>query len=286
MSGDDRDDGDFDRAVRAERARLERDGYAVVEGVIPRELCERVSREIQRFLGVDVEDPATWSRVPRENGGIVPLHHAQAQWDLRQHPRLHRAFAGLLDTERLWVTADRGVFRTPTPAAAADAPRELTLHWDHAPDAPYRAVQGMVYLEDTPEARAATTVAPALFRALDALLAERSRVRDGKYGGWEVDARPDEVVRAPGPAGTLVVWDARMPHGPAPNTTSRPRVSQAVTMFPPGLFGTTAEKNTEFFLTKQTWEGWRGLAGQVHPEPGAPATLTPLGRKLVGFDPW
>jgi hypothetical protein len=33
-------------------------------------------------------------------------------------------------------------------------------------------------------------------------------------------------------------------------------------------------------------EHWRGLRGQLDPEPGPAIALTELGRKLVGYDRW
>jgi hypothetical protein len=266
--------------LRSARAQLEHDGFCVIDGVIPAELCGRVQAEVERFLGIDLDQPATWARVPPDNDGIVPLHHTQAQWDLRQHPRLHRAFAALWATERLWVSCDRATFRRPS--TEAELATDVTLHLDQAPDAKQRVLQGMLYLHDTPVAQAPTAVAPALFHALDEIL-ENGRM---DRASLSIVTKPDEVLRLAGGVGTLVVWDGHMPHGPAHNATSRPRVSQAVTMFPPETFGGDAVTGTELFRSKQVIELWRGLVGQVHPEPGEPAALTALGRRLVGFDPW
>jgi hypothetical protein len=266
------------------RADLERDGYCVIEGVVPAGMCRAVTCEIERFLGVGLAKPATFTACPPENEGIVPLHHTQAQWNVRQHPRLHEVFAELWGSERLWVSFDRAVFRVPAPELQGGAPPrgELLLHWDRDPRLPERCLQGMLYLEDTPQGCGGTAVAPAIFSALAELLkGDRVSPTD-----WTIAARPSEWQVATAPAGSLVVWDSRMPHGASPNTSGRPRVSQAVTMFPPELFGEDVAARLAMFLSKQVPEVWRGLVGQVHPEPGEPAALTPLGRKLVGFDPW
>jgi hypothetical protein len=140
----------------------------------------------------------------------------------------------------------------------------------------------MLYLEDTPAERGGTAVAPALFGSLSELIGS-DRVDTGE---WTVLAQAGEWSPIAAPAGTLVVWDARMPHGSSPNISARPRVSQAVAMFPQELFGGDAVDRIEMFLTKRVPEVWRGLVGQVHPEAGEPAVLTVLGRKLVGFDSW
>jgi hypothetical protein len=46
------------------------------------------------------------------------------------------------------------------------------------------------------------------------------------------------------------------------------------------------ESMKEWWLTKRAPDYWRGLPGQVDPEPGAPAALSGLGMKLIGAMPW
>src|SRR5262245_32757391 len=73
--------------------------------------------------------PATWYTLPPENYNIVPLHHSQAQWDNRQHPRLYQTFCEFWGTGDLWVTIDRIGFQPPERASHPVLP----LHWDMDP---------------------------------------------------------------------------------------------------------------------------------------------------------
>jgi len=45
------------------------------------------------------------------------------------------------------------------------------------------------------------------------------------------------------------------------------------------------ESMKTWWLTKRAPDYWRGLAGQVDPEPGVPAVLSELGLKLIGVIP-
>jgi hypothetical protein len=42
----------------------------------------------------------------------------------------------------------------------------------------------------------------------------------------------------------------------------------------------------EWWSNKQAPVYWRGLPGQLEIEPGPPAKLTKLGKKLIGILPW
>jgi len=98
---------------RDEWEELLRTGCVVVEDVVAKELCEAVVAATAAFLGIDADDPATWRRRLLHGHGIVPLHHGQALWDVRQHPPVHALFTRLYGTERLWVTMDRVSYKAP-----------------------------------------------------------------------------------------------------------------------------------------------------------------------------
>jgi hypothetical protein len=54
----------------------------------------------------------------------------------------------------------------------------------------------------------------------------------------------------------------------------------------PGSRDWTREELVEWWRTKRAPPWWRGLPHQQDPEPGEPARLTALGRRLVGLDDW
>ncbi len=251
----------------AARTHLDARGFVVVERVVAPDPCAAAIDAIERFAGVDRRLPSTWYRPPLQNEGIVPLHHDPAQWAIRQDASLIAVFAALWGTDDLRVSTDRATFRAPF----VDAP---PLHWDRDPtiDAP-RVLQGMLYLNDVPADRAPVRVAPRWYRPSAA---------PPSLTVADVDAA--DVVDLPGPRGTLVVWDARMLHGAAPNTSTAPRFAQAVTYFPPTTFTYVDDAaRAADFESGALPEAWRGWAGQVYPEPGPRPSLSPRGRALVGY---
>jgi hypothetical protein len=69
------------------------------------------------------------------------------------------------------------------------------------------------------------------------------------------------------------------------NDGPRPRVSMAISMHPEGSESERRDR-IECWRRKRAPSWWRGWKGQVDPEPGDPAELTSLGRRLVGLEPW
>ncbi|MEZ4236152.1 MAG: hypothetical protein R3F59_08315 [Myxococcota bacterium] len=253
--------------MRVDRDELAARGVTVVRDVAPEALLAPARDAVHAFLG----DP-----VPPVPYGVVPLHHGQALWDLRQHPPLHAVFAEVFGHERLWVSMDRAIYR-----AAAGAP-ESALHWDVDPRirGPHR-FQGMLFLTDGGDDGAPFECVPSLYAALPAWLAA--------HPGLDLEAPIDlgdhvpETVAAR--AGDLVLWDVRLPHRGAPNRGGAPRMSFAVTMWEEGGDDERAERVTCWRDNRipRSWSGWPGVRD---PEPGPAAGLTPLGRRLVGLDRW
>jgi len=199
---------------------------------------------------------------------------------------MHQVFAELWGTEKLWVTMDRAIFLPP---ARHTHPR-LGLHWDIDPRIDSGVVQGIVYLTDTPSERGAFLAVPSVLQQLDSWLARQPADFDFTHA----DFSGEEAVAVPGKAGDVIIWNPRLPHGPGENTSSLPRMVQAITMFPApsgevttvaGGAWTRAEQ-ISWWREKRPPPWWRGLHGQQDPEPGEPARLTELGRKLIGLDRW
>lgn len=267
----------------ADRTRFFEQGYLVLEGVVPPALCARVREAISEFTGVVEEDPRTWDKHAAQGHGIVPLHHAQALWDVRQLPELHAAFAALYGLEQLWVTIDRVSVKAP--AALFERPYRVDpVHWDGDPRQPAaRSIQGLVYLTDTAPEQGAFCCVPELYRGLAPWLA----VHADDPNPLQPDVTGFEVVPVGGPAGSLVVWDRRMPHSSGANLHTRPRWVQYVAMHPAG--DETARQALRRLYQEKRPPAWalrQAVPGQRDPEPGPPATLTPLGRRLAGVDPW
>jgi hypothetical protein len=264
------------------RAQLETDGYARVADVIPGALIERLLGALKSISLVDYRDPATWYHYK----GIIPVHHHQTQWDIRQYPGLHQVFSELWGTEKLWVTMDRIGFVPPTRPGDA-GPR---MHWDNDPRLRVRNYQAIVYLTDAPAERAPFCTVPSVFKNSSRWLADKP----ADWSHRSADFSGCEMTPVPGNAGDLIIWDARLPHGPGWNLSSSPRLMFAVSMFRaprqgggwPGVRDWPKEEQIEWWQTKRPPPWWRNVPLQIDPEPGEPADLTPLGRRLVGLDPW
>ena len=260
------------------RKRLEHDGFVRVEEVIPPELVTAVLGALRDVSAVDYADSATWHLLPASYPGIIPSHHHQSQWDIRQHPRLYEVFRELWRTPDLWVSMDRIGFVAPLRPGDTAA---CEIHWDVDPRGK-SVYQAIVYLTDAGPERAPFCAVPDVFRNLDAWLARRPESFDFSCADFSNEAS----VAVAGKAGDLIIWDSRLPHGPGPNYASSPRVMQAVTLFPASEADWTAEEQISWWRAKRAPPWWRDVPGQQDPEPGEPAVLSEHGRRLVGLRRW
>jgi Phytanoyl-CoA dioxygenase (PhyH) len=267
----------------ADRDHLLEHGWLVVPDIVPKELCERSAQAICDFIGVDPDAPATWRNYRKQGHGIVPLHHHQALWDVRQLPQLHQAFSAIYGTEKLWVTLDRGSFKVPN-RVHEEGFRMDPVHWDGDPRLPCElAVQGLIYLTDTPPEQGAFAMVPELYRTIDEWLSpgrDDAEIRRPDVSGYP-------LVPIGGSRGSLVIWHRRMPHTSLANETDRPRLVQYVTMNPVG--GEEARlANARLCLEKRPppWAVRQKVPGQLDPEPAPAVEFTALGRKLAGIESW
>jgi len=273
------------RVSRADREKFLEQGYLAIPDVVPAELCAAVIDAMCEFLGVDPDDPDTWHRHLAQGHGIVPLHHHQALWAVRQLPAVHGVFSDLYGTEKLWVSQDRVSFKVPA-HVHADGFRMDAVHWDGDPrGSDGLSMQGLVYLTDTPADKGAFAMVPSLFRMLDTWLATPRSDAEIR----RPDVSGHALVPVPGARGTLVVWNRRMPHTSLANRAQTPRLVQYVTMVP-AREDAVAERdaNVRNCLEKRPpyWAIRQKVPGQLDPEPGPPVALTALGRRLVGMDTW
>ncbi len=88
----------------------------VVPDLVPLELCEAVQEDILNYLGLDPAAPVEdhYDKVlVQDRGGFVNLRQSQALWDTRQCTRLHKVFAEIHGTTRLWVSTDNSHMKLP-----------------------------------------------------------------------------------------------------------------------------------------------------------------------------
>ncbi len=256
-------------------------GYLTVSDVIPQENCHAAIRAICTFLGVDEKDPKSWHRKNLGSNGIVPLHHPQAFWNNRQHPKIHEVFSELYGTDRLWVTMDRASFKPPFRPQLFAQRDDCLLHWDVNPrKAKSLTIQGLVYLTDTEANQGAFEGIPSIYRSLETWLHRHKMLYP-----LEFKVPPKDIVGVSGRARTLVLWNALLPHRSGLNYAEQPRFVQYIAMNPVGSEQERQER-VKLWKERRVPQYWRGWRYQIEPEPGEPAELDALGRKLLGLDAW
>ncbi|MEZ4705834.1 MAG: phytanoyl-CoA dioxygenase family protein [Caldilineaceae bacterium] len=268
----------------ADHAFWEENGYVVVHDVVPPENLDAVIEVMWEFLGMAPTDPETWYTRPgwHSQTGMVELYQHQALWDNRQYPRVHAAFSELFGTEKLWVSLDRVNMNPP---ARPDWDYQGFIHWDFDPETwPIGLrVQGVLCLTDTEAAQGGFQCVPGSHRQVPEIVARQM---------------PDATLRRPditgltvkeiaGQAGDLIIWHTGLLHGNGRNRTNRPRQAQYITMNLP------REEDEE--LRQHRIASWRnrttpgsfpGDPRKLEERTGTTATLTELGKKLLGLERW
>jgi len=133
---------------------LDRFGWMRVEDAVPVRLCERLVEVLEAEMGVPVHNQSRWHEHGAEPRDLIPIWGHQAQWDIRQHPNLHRIWARLWKTDRLRMWLDSCRFTPPWKPGFAEP---LKIHWDYDPwNAEMRKFQGVVAPPPTRGASAAS----------------------------------------------------------------------------------------------------------------------------------
>ncbi len=256
----------------------------VIRNVVPASVAGNAVREIAAFAGADLADSATWYGGAPQLDGVVPLHHAQSLWDIRQLPNLYQVFTEFFGTTRLMVDINRCIFCPPVHPGLPAISRG-SIHWDadprvQAPD----TLQAVVLLTDVGRNAGGFQCLPEIYQNLDAWLERYASRIDFDF--FNPGLNQWRTTQIEGNAGDVILWSTKLPHGTAANLSNRPRVAAFVTMQPPVDDAKLRESMKTWWLTKRAPDYWRGLPGQVDPEPGAPAVLSELGLKLIGVLPW
>ena len=276
------------------REALDTDGYVVVPTALPAAMLEAVVDDICRHAGARLDDPATWYQpdVIRPRAGMVEMYHYQSMWEVRQHPAVYEIFRGLHGQRELWVSIDRVAFKPPARPDRPGYDQGGFIHWDtdmnRYPGIAFH-LQGVLALQDTSADMGGFQCVPSVYRDQRRFLDEWSR-------GGPVPRAPDiggePVVKVPLAAGDLAIWQTTLLHGNGRNSARRPRLAQYVTMNPPPRAGQPREAVRQERIS--CWSTCRPPAGDAFPgdprrieeEHGQPASLSPLGRRLLGLDEW
>lgn len=266
-------------------------GYLHVPHAVPKKQCAAVVSAMYEFLDFDRRRPDTWYRPPLKpgNGGMVELYHHQSLWDNRQHPRLHKIFAEILHEKNLHCSLDRVSMKLPMNPRYPDWVDKGFLHIDVPLPAandvlpantPIR-LQGVIYLTDTTENQGGFHCVPGFNHRLRSWAQTPPSER--------LPAPPDFSSITPTPvaggAGDLIVWDVFLPHGNGLNATPRPRFAQYVLMFP-AKDASDQDRSDRVRRWSENLPTFSGDPRKIEETSGKAATLTPLGRRLLGLDAW
>lgn len=254
-------------------------GYTVARQVIDQEQAERTARAVWDFAGQDPANPDTWYADP-PRGIMIEIYHHQTLWDNRTAPRVHQAFSQIWRTEKLWVSHDRASI---SPPSRDPAKPENRLHWDtkfeNCP-VPF-AVQGVLYLCDTPQEQGAFLCVPGFHHRLEAWL---DCLPEGAVPR-EQDLLALGARRIPASAGDLVIWRTALPHTASVNRGRAPRLAQYITMRPAREQDEAARQQRLAFWRDRLSGLGRYAQEREHRE-SPTAELTSLGRKLAGIEAW
>lgn len=257
-----------------------KDGFAMFPQVVPKDYCEAAVAAIAAFAGVHPNDSSTWHKAAVNDYGMINLCHAQSLWDNRQFPSVHAAFAEILGTSRLWVTMDRCGFKPPRDPSHPNYQFKTFMHWDLDPmDLPQELqVQGALYLRDTDANMGGFHCVQGFHEVLQSW-------SDGCKRGPVPDFSNHQPVVIEGKAGDLLIWDNRLPHGSGENRSSHIRFAQYISMK-----RASTDPNQRINRIKR-FEEQRPTGNRLdrpifEQNQGRPVRLTPLGRKLVGYDSW
>lgn len=203
-------------------------GYVIIRNAVTKEDCDAAIKAIEDFMGIDINDPATWYLAhPAKQGIMVQLFQHPALDKNRHAPKIRRAYEQLWQRRDLVVSTDRVGFNPPETELLKF--QGTGLHWDVSLQLPIPfGTQGILYLTDTLASQGALTVVPGF----------QHRVANW-LGGLPTGANPrqqnlhalgSKPIAANG--GDFIIWHQALPHGASPNTASLPRVVQYINYQP------------------------------------------------------
>lgn len=267
-------------------------GYVIIKNAVPKEQVKRTADFLWEFEEKNPNDSGTWYGPARAemqmkeltNTGMVEVYNHQYLWNNRQMPRVHAAFADIWGTEKLWCTIDRANLNFPLRPGFE---YKAFIHWDYDPETKPQNVQGVLALSDQmDEEMGGFQCIPELFRTYDTWKLSQPENRD-HFKPDTTGFVPEKVKME---AGDLLIFNSSEPHGiRANNSKNKVRIAQYISMMP-------AEEDNEP-LRQWRINSWKNrIAPEGYAFPGDPrnweqtkyktATLSALGKKLLGLDKW
>ncbi|WP_088340724.1 phytanoyl-CoA dioxygenase family protein [Robiginitalea sediminis] len=269
-------------------------GYIVIKNAVPKAQAMATADFLWEFEEKDPGNPETWYAPPRAEmqmkeltgTGMVEVYNHQLLWDNRQTQRVYDAFVDIWGTEKLWVTIDRANLNFPQRPGFE---QKGFIHWDYDPETRPENVQGVLALADqTDENMGGFQCIPWLYRNYDTW--KQSQPEDRDRFQPDITGLEDKLVKVKMEAGDLLIFNSTQPHGIRPNrSANKVRMAQYISMMP-------AEPENQPLLQWRLHSWKNRVAPEGYAFPGDPrnweqtkyqtAALSPLGKKLLGADPW
>ena len=286
-------------------------GFVVVKDVLTREQIDKSIDEIWRVIEDQSEarrsDTSSWyeNHWPdkTQKGFIQPLNdfYLQQAWINRQNPKIIKAFQLVLGQEEISSSRDRYGFMRPTIVKETRTEGEIStsknwLHWDQNGwgNSGFQGVQGVLTFTDHTENSGGFHCVPGFKHEFSNWFAKNSQDEhpNGFDGLVEVpigDKMRENVRKILCPAGSIIIWDSRTPHGNYPNKSdSAFRAVQYITY---SKYDKENGESRSENLWKEARNSYRTYGDdwdlQLPPkELQLPNFLTEQGRKVIGFECW
>lgn len=268
-------------------------GYLVIKNVVPLEQAKQTAAFLWEYEDKNPDDEGTWYTAPRAKmemkelagTGMVEAYNNQYLWNNRQTKKIYDVFVDVWNTEKLWVTIDRGNLNYPIRQGYE---YEGFIHWDYDPETKPQNVQSVLALADqTDENTGGFQCIPWLYKNYDTW--KRTQPKDRNHFNPDITGLEDRIVKVPMEAGDLLVFNSCLPHGIRPNHSNKVRIAQYISMMP------AQEHNSE--LTEWRIKSWKDrIPPDGYAFPSDPrnweqtkykrAELSDLGEKLLGLKKW
>ncbi|GKT40261.1 uncharacterized protein ColSpa_00442 [Colletotrichum spaethianum] len=274
------------------RADLEKNGFAVVKGAIPRDRAISYQEKAYAWLksfgtDLDFNNPATWitANLPVQSK-INTFHsygvaHEKFMWDARLESGVIEAFAKIWGTEELLVSFDSLNITLPN---RKDVPRKGA--WDHIDQSPLRrglhCVQGIINLSPAGPEDGGLVVYPGSHRLNDEFFdTQTDKSTWTKLDRYMFDAGQLSWFKAKGiephkvcaNVGDLILWDSRTIHyGSEPEEESNQIRTVIYASYTPAKLASSEQLE----LKKQVFKAYGGTTHWPHDNIIARATETYL----------
>uniref|UniRef100_A0A7S4IBL5 Phytanoyl-CoA dioxygenase n=1 Tax=Vannella robusta TaxID=1487602 RepID=A0A7S4IBL5_9EUKA len=258
--------------------------------------------EVSRNKAATWYNPETWPD-KTQKGFIQPFSDFLLQqcWLNRQNTQIINAFQLLLDTEEIVCSRDRYGFMRPTTLSISElkekdfSTTKNWLHWDQNgwSNSGFQSVQGVLTLTPHTESSGGFHCVPGFTHEFREYF--DSHAQDEHPNGYDglVEVLPGDCIRErvrkiTCPAGSMIIWDSRLPHGNYPNESDGFRAVQYITYHAYEPDSALMRKEN---LEREARNAYRTYGDEwdekLPPKDlQLPHLLSSIGRKVVGFEPW